>query len=76
MSIVEEIIERSPRSELSGISNNNISEGEGNQNDDDEPQKKYDIHTEFIEEHGILPTPPDNTEDLKDIFSKQAQSIW
>ena len=76
LSIVEEIIERTPRSELSGISNNNISESEDNQAEDDEPQSKYDIHTEFIEEHGILPTPPDNTKDLKDIFLKQAQSIW
>ena len=76
MNIVEEIIESSPRSELSGISNNNISEREINQTDDEELEKEYDIHTEFIEEHGILPTPPGDTEDLKEIFLIQAQSIW
>ena len=62
LSIVEEIKERSPRSELSGISNNNISENEVDESDDDEQQRRHDINTDFLEEHGILPNPPGNTE--------------
>ena len=73
---MEEIKERSPRSELSGISNNNISEREFNGSDDEEPKRRYDIHTDFIEEHGILPTPPGNNQYMKETLLKQAQGIW
>ena len=69
-------MEITPRSELSGISNNNVSENEANLADDQELQREYDVDTEFIIEHRIHPTPPVNTRELKDIFLKQAQSIW
>ena len=72
MSIVEEIIERTPRSELSGISNNNIDESEVYLADEEELKNRYNVDTEFLELHGILPTSPVNSKDLKDIFSKEA----
>ena len=73
---MEEVKERSPRSELSGISNNNISESEVDESDDNEPQRRYDTNTDFIEEHGIFPTPPVNTQYMQETFLKQAQEIW
>ena len=73
---MEEVKERSPRSELSGISNNNISESEVDESDDKEPQRRYDTNTDFIEEHGILPTPPVSTQYMQETFLKQAQEIW
>ena len=73
---MEEVKERSPRSELSGISNNNISESEVDESDDKEPQRRYDTNTDFIEEHGILPTPPVATQYMQETFLKQAQEIW
>ena len=76
LSIVEEVKERSPRSEISGISNNNISESEVAESDDEEPQRLYDTNTDFIEEHKILPTPPANTQYMKETFLEQAQGIW
>ena len=55
--IKEECKELTPRSELSGITDNNISENDFTLQEADQTRKQ-NTETAFIEKHEILPYPP------------------
>ena len=73
--VEEECKELTPRSELSGITDNNISE-----NDFVVPEAgqsyKMDALSSFMEKYEILPSPPQDPQEYKNAYLDVARAIW
>ena len=67
--VIEECKESNLGQQLSGITENNISEGENDvQIASNEKRKTKPVPTDFVAKHEIQPTPPDDAQDWKDAY--------
>ena len=65
-----------PRSELSGITDNNISENDFVVSEAANIVKKDAEPQDFLKEHKILPCPPKDAQDLKNTHIDVASALW